>query len=516
MSENSAAPEPTTKRLDSLADAPTLQNPEAAGAWDWQIAAGRLRADEQFAFLNGLDPHEARNGISTNAFFAAIHPDDRARIRIAVAAMLSGAEVFSKEYRLLGPEGSVRWVHARGRSLLDDEDRPVRFTGVLADITEQKRIEERLRIAQEAGGVGTFEYIDGFGTATVSEKFCRLLGFYPSTVLPVVTINSVVRPGEPPLIGSGSVSDEMSHTELCIARADTGEIRWIARRGRYLSDAETAGSRFTGVIYDITETKRIEERLRELNETLETRVQERTRERDSVWSLSRDLFGVFGPDGDIIAGNPAWANMLGDDPVASGVIHLGGLAHPDDRDGIQGHLQALLSGASARDFDMRIQTWDKTYLWINWTLTRGNDVIYGVGRDVTQRKQLEDQLRQAQKMEAVGQLTGGIAHDFNNLLTGIVGSLDLMQTRMCRGEPRIWSAMRRGHSSAHRAAALTHGSSLSRAGSRSIPSPSTPTISSARSRISCGGPWPRHPARARRAGRLWLTLSIRTSSRALY
>ena len=77
--------------------------------------------------------------------------------------------------------------------------------------------------------------------------------------------------------------------------------------------------------------------------------------------------------------------------------------------------------------------------------------------EIAERQAAEEELRQSQKMEAVGQLTGGIAHDFNNLLTGIIGSLDLMQRRLAQGRledlPRYATA---AMTSANRAAGLTH------------------------------------------------------------
>lgn len=107
---------------------------------------------------------------------------------------------------------------------------------------------------------------------------------------------------------------------------------------------------------------------------------------------------------------------------------------------------------------------DGDYRWFSWTAVPDADRIQAVGRDVTAEKEAaqtlaetEEALRQAQKMEAVGQLTGGIAHDFNNLLTGIVGSLDLMQTRITQGRTdTIEKYAKAAMSSANRAAALTH------------------------------------------------------------
>ena len=79
------------------------------------------------------------------------------------------------------------------------------------------------------------------------------------------------------------------------------------------------------------------------------------------------------------------------------------------------------------------------------------------GRDITQQRAAEEALRQSQKMEAVGQLTGGLAHDFNNLLTGIMGALDLLETRLGQGRTdRIERYIRTAQEAAKRAASLTH------------------------------------------------------------
>lgn len=434
----------------------TLTVAGTGGSWDWDIPNRIFTADARFAALHGLDPMAAARGLPANAFFAAIHPDDRPRMRLAVGGILNGAEIFSKEYRLLSPDGSIRWVHARGRCHFGNDDQPLRFTGVIVDITEQKHVEERLRIAQTAGGIGTFEYVHGFATVNVSPEFCRLLGLHPTNVLPVRTINALVVPGDLAIIEQSS-GDGASYVDFRIQRADNSELRWLARRGEYVQDTETAGLRFIGVIYDITAAKQSEERLRELNEKLESRVEERTRERDRLWSLSSDLFSVCDTEGYLRAVNPAWTELLGyeEDEVVGTRFET--WIPAEDQASSRDLLQALHRGEPARDFDIRIRAKDGAYHWINWTFAPAGDVFYSVGRDVTQRKQLEEQLRQSQKMEAVGQLTGGIAHDFNNLLTGIVGSLDLLQTRMAQGRTENLDRYAKAATvSANRAAALTH------------------------------------------------------------
>ncbi len=115
-------------------------------------------------------------------------------------------------------------------------------------------------------------------------------------------------------------------------------------------------------------------------------------------------------------------------------------------------------------FQNRYRHKDGSYRWLSWSSTAEESFIYALGRDVTAERdaaealhRTEEQLRQSQKMEAVGQLTGGIAHDFNNLLTGVIGSLDLMRKRIAQGRlADVERYVGLATTSANRAAALTH------------------------------------------------------------
>ena len=253
-------------------------------------------------------------------------------------------------------------------------------------------------------------------------------------------------------------------SEYRITRPNDGQVRWISVKAEIERDPGGKALRLVGAHIDITERKRAEEALRKLNETLEQQVAERTRERDRLWRVSDDLIGVARFDGYWAAINPAASAILGWSEAELLSMPIASLWHPDDVPMTRTHRDQLVQGGPTVRFQNRYRHKDGSYRWLSWSSTAEESFIYALGRDVTAERdaaaalhRTEEQLRQAQKMEAVGQLTGGIAHDFNNLLTGVIGSLDLMQKRIAQGrfgDVERYATLAK--TSANRAAALTH------------------------------------------------------------
>jgi PAS domain S-box-containing protein len=107
------------------------------GTWDWDVASGLVFCNARLAELFSLDPASVRTGAPIADFFARIHPEDRAAVNEKISRAVSAGAEYAEEHRIVLKTGAVRWVYSRGRCHLDAQGRPLRFPGVLFDVTER-------------------------------------------------------------------------------------------------------------------------------------------------------------------------------------------------------------------------------------------------------------------------------------------------------------------------------------------------------------------------------------------
>ncbi|MEN3952634.1 ATP-binding protein [Iodidimonas sp. SYSU 1G8] len=197
--------------------------------------------------------------------------------------------------------------------------------------------------------------------------------------------------------------------------------------------------------------RRHAETLRELNAGLRERAEEATADRDRIWRNTSDLMLVLDEQRDILSVNPAWETALGWREHELIGRPAQDFIHPEDREMTAEQARRQRVEQETHRFENRYRHRDGGFRWIAWDAVSEGGKVHAIGRDVTAEKeaaqalrQAEEQLRQAQKMEAVGKLTGGVAHDFNNLLQVIAGNLQLLSKDVVgneRAERRLRNAL---------------------------------------------------------------------------
>ncbi len=206
-----------------------------------------------------------------------------------------------------------------------------------------------------------------------------------------------------------------------------------------------------------------ERQLREATILLSQQVAQRTADRDRLWLRSDALLLVARFDGDIVAVNPAWTDWLGWSEQETVGRPMRSFAHAEDDAVLDDEFAQLQQGAQKRQGTLRFCHRDGAAHWVSWTASPADGFIHFVGRDVTEEHaraqalaEAEEQLRQGQKMEAMGQLTGGIAHDLNNMLQGIVLPFQIIRQRIAQGRQEdAGKYIDAGLAAARRAASLT-------------------------------------------------------------
>ena len=202
-------------------------------------------------------------------------------------------------------------------------------------------------------------------------------------------------------------------------RRKDGSVLWVHVTVSLHRHGDGAPAYFIAVIEDISARKQAQAEL------------------DHIFNLSPDMISTANYQGYFTRTNAAWSATLGYTAEELRSVPLVSFVHPDDREATLREREHVLSGRALFGFVNRYRTRSGDYRWIEWHTKADTQakVIYAVARDRTESLRLEEQLRQAQKMEAVGRLAGGVAHDFNNLLTAIIGFSEMALSDLPEGAP---------------------------------------------------------------------------------
>jgi PAS domain S-box-containing protein len=353
-----------------------------------------------------------------------VHPDDVAAVVALVEEFHRTGERFSVEYRLLARDGRYRWVHDETVVVHDGLGRPSFLQGFVLDITEHRRGEalvagQRAVLELVARGVPLDEVFD--------ELRARVAELVDGGDLEIELDDG----GR-----TSRVEPDPWRTDLVASDgAPLGRltIRVPARR---LPDARE--QRLLRGIANVTaiavERDRDERSLREAEAKYRTLV-----ERLPIGSYINSFGTRLRP----LYVSPELESMLGYSLEEwNATDFLASIIHPDDRERVLDQVVRTHELAEAFSAEYRLHAADGRWVWVHDETVPvldddGNRLfLQGFMLDITERKELEEQLVHAQKLEAVGRLAGGIAHDFNNVLTAIAGYAEFLLARLAVGDPR--------------------------------------------------------------------------------
>ncbi|MBL0390228.1 PAS domain-containing protein [Ramlibacter monticola] len=427
--------------------------------WVWNVKTDELFSTPQLHRLTGIGADAPPATRSEWRSRVPMHPDDVGPTQRAVELHLAGLTPrLYVEYRIVDPaSGEVRWIHSRGQCFRDAAGRPDRVAGSTQDITERKRAEEALRESEErfaraieGANDGILDWDITDDRMFASERAMRIAGIDPDAVvrthdewLALLDIHPDDVPAVKRTFRRQPQGDLDVQEADCRVRGRDGNWRWVRFRGRHLGDLHGRATRWSGSVSDIDAHKRTEQALRESQERYQLSVAGSS-EGMWDWDMRNETF-FFSARAQELLGLELGEPMR---PCAEWwrVFHY----HPEDEQRVHKGLKAYLEGDGAHwevEYRLRHASSDT---W-RWFRERGVALRDEQGRpyrmagsleDVTVRKnaeaerdRLESQLRQSQKLEAMGTLAGGIAHDFNNILAAILGYGEMVQRDCAPGTP---------------------------------------------------------------------------------
>ncbi|HEX5387444.1 MAG TPA: PAS domain S-box protein [Gemmatimonadales bacterium] len=433
------------------------------GSFDYEPATGALIFSDTCRAQFGLAADAA---VSLDLIVGMVHPDDREQMTGGVEAAFAGRGECESEYRIFRPDGNLHWIHARAR-VVEAAGKAPRLVGVKVNVTAQKRLELAQRRLLECSRGERSRFFPSLVCAlaeTLGVRAALVAEAVSGTPLRerVLALWDAGAPAEPfEYDVVGTVCQDVIAHGMQFVRSGVNErfpgSRWIAERGitAYMgtrlcaSDGRVLGLLIAMHDRAIDETGRPEALLQLFAGHAEAELERVQREAALAESEARlramaesSPLGIFVMDasGDCTYVNATYQRISGltmDEARGKG---WSGAIHPDDRERVFGTWYETAGRGQPFESEHRFCPAGGETVWtrVNAAPILSGGALAGfVGtvEDITHRRHTEERLRQADRMEAVGQLAGGIAHEANNQMSVVLGCAEFLLSRDDLPEP---------------------------------------------------------------------------------
>ena len=382
--------------------------------------------------LSGREPEELYR--NPDLWPSLIVPEDRDLAQQTLREALAGGGAQTVTYRMRAKRGDMLWIEDHLAPIVGADGEVVAIDGIARDITQRRQAETALarkhleynRLLDQLKGMAyrrrdddswTMELVSGGCLELTGHSAKALLNNRETAYAELIRGEDLpeARTALRDSLAAGGLFDH----EYRIVTA-TGDEKWVWDRGRGVYDSDGRARSIEGFVTDVTDRKRAQIALRE------SEIRYR-----GLFEDSKDAVFISRMDGNWVDANPAAVELFGfsslEEALASDIRGLH--RDPSQR---QHAFELLASEGAIVDYELALQTVDGRKLTVLETATPirdENGVLIGargILRDVTAARELERELQESRRMEALGRLAGGLAHDFNNLLTVILGYSHLL------------------------------------------------------------------------------------------
>jgi PAS domain S-box-containing protein len=393
-------------------EANLIKSQQMARLGSWELDLSNLNdinanplswSDEVFRMLGYV---QGEFEPSNEAFFHAVHPDDRENLSQMMAEAVQGGKSYSTDHRVIWADGTQHVIHAQAEIIYSEENgQPVKVVGLGQDITERKQAEQELReseqrfqsiVANVPGMVYQFtmQPDDSIEWPFVGQRFQEIFEVEPEILKsnPCWPMDQVHPDDRSEFDRSVAVSEETLLPRIWEGRLRlaSGTTKWIqvTSRPQRLPDG---GTLWNGLLMDITARKEAEV------------------ERDRFFTLSLDMLAIIGSDGYMKRLNPAFEAALGFSNAELMAVPFLQFVHPEDHAITTQAVARLEIGLAVMDFENRYRCRDGSYKWLRWTVAPYEELWYCVARDVTGDKEaaaalMESEERFRQMAESVDEV----------------------------------------------------------------------------------------------------------------